>query len=492
VVFKEGSPSTKAFGGRIYHLKCLNVFHPEGTKKVLSVEGPVKSSSSTFVPPPPLPERSCLVQLPPAATKVPELSLAFRASSLEEILQGAIAMGLFADRTLRLGVNLRRCLVGKVLVSYLVTTGQCADRKGGLALGQALMDRGLLLEPPVLNARGVFEDRVDALYCHPPLRHTVTQTAFTSSSMPVESSFLATQSEGSPSSVKVGTGFVKEEEGGQEQERGDDFLGTSWRGDEDTPQGDFLQVSTTLHDSTTVGEVEGQGPPHTPPSITTISGIATKIASVWSVLRSRASFTTAQTPFPTTKTTKRGEERDEGRPRKGTSSSTDHWDVATGKSSISAAIILESKVLRVGWLFKLGHVRKNWKRRWFVLKGFSLLYFRRGPRSETSAEAAVAAANIDTKNQLNDWGGGSEDIMGAILPPNKESPAGSLDIRDFTLESAASSTRTPKLALKLSSRREVGEFFIMVAENEASFVGWVRTLATTLMKWEQICRDEGQ
>jgi hypothetical protein len=76
-----------------------------------------------------------------------------------------------------------------------------------------------------------------------------------------------------------------------------------------------------------------------------------------------------------------------------------------------------------------------------------------------------------------------------MLPPNKEPPAGVIDIRAFTLESGAHATLTPKLAVRLSNRVEGGGDFVLVAESEQSFVNWVKVLAITIMEWEKIQRD---
>ena len=76
----------------------------------------------------------------------------------------------------------------------------------------------------------------------------------------------------------------------------------------------------------------------------------------------------------------------------------------TPASNLAKLSAYESRVWQVGWLYKEGHVRRNWKRRWFVLRGWSLQYFRRGPRSEGAAEAAVREAMDGSKG----LGGGAE------------------------------------------------------------------------------------
>jgi hypothetical protein len=214
------------------------------------------------------------------------------------------------------------------------------------------------------------------------------------------------------------------------------------------------------------------------------------LSSVWSALR-RASFST-----PTTSTGGGGGEGEGGgvlpHPTNAlhllqTPTQPPPLPPKTPASTLARLSAYESKVLQVGWLYKEGHVRKNWKRRWFVLRGWSLQYFRRGPRSEGAAEAAVREA-MDAASGL---GGGRSalELLSAMLPPNKEPPAGVIDIRGFTLESGAFSTLTPKLAMRLSNRVEGGGDFVLVAESEQTFVAWVKVLAVTIMEWEKIQRD---
>jgi hypothetical protein len=38
---------------------------------------------------------------------------------------------------------------------------------------------------------------------------------------------------------------------------------------------------------------------------------------------------------------------------------------------------LENRNVKAGYLYKQGHIVRNWRRRWFLLKGHNLVYFRK-------------------------------------------------------------------------------------------------------------------
>jgi hypothetical protein len=50
---------------------------------------------------------------------------------------------------------------------------------------------------------------------------------------------------------------------------------------------------------------------------------------------------------------------------------------------ITRRIELESRMVQEGWMVKQGHKFKSWKRRYFVLTGYDLTYFRKGPHLTT-------------------------------------------------------------------------------------------------------------
>lgn len=118
--------------------------------------------------------------------------------------------------------------------------------------------------------------------------------------------------------------------------------------------------------------------------------------------------------------------------------------------------VMTTSTWREGWMTKQGHKFKNWKRRWFVLQGHDLSYFRSGPNASGSMDGIT--------------------------------PAGVVDIREYTLEEAH--IRQSSCAMRLVSKRFVDAEFLVYAENESDFVAWVKALSKAMKEWEALERED--
>jgi len=58
------------------------------------------------------------------------------------------------------------------------------------------------------------------------------------------------------------------------------------------------------------------------------------------------------------------------------------------------------KCEKAGWLTKKGHNVKNWKRRWFVLKDTSLIYFKSPTVKQTNTNT-TNTTNTNKQTQTN-------------------------------------------------------------------------------------------
>ena len=154
---------------------------------------------------------------------------------------------------------------------------------------------------------------------------------------------------------------------------------------------------------------------------------------------------------------------------------------------------LLSRTWAQGWLVKQGHVRKTWRRRWFLLRGCNLTYFR-------SAQA------IGADRALPD--GGTPEIAAAYSEPSSaapargvsgvsggggaysEEPAGIIDIRQFSLEKAALSRSA--LCFRLAHKHSSFDYLVHADEgDEAGFVAWVRALTLAMRSFDDLGAEIG-
>lgn len=143
---------------------------------------------------------------------------------------------------------------------------------------------------------------------------------------------------------------------------------------------------------------------------------------------------------------------------------------------VARAAQLASVVWRVGWLSKEGHLRRNWTRRWFVLRGATLSYYRRGPPNEAVAIAAVRTAAA----------GNSVPVDVRVIAP-AGAPAGEIDIREYGLEAATSTLSN--LSARLVSRRVPDSQYLITADTEQDFVAWVKGVSGAMAQFEGLERE---
>jgi hypothetical protein len=159
---------------------------------------------------------------------------------------------------------------------------------------------------------------------------------------------------------------------------------------------------------------------------------------------------------------------------------------------------MRTRLVRQGWLFKQGHKFKNWRRRWFVLLGFKLLYYKKAPATLPSAALATPPVEGDVATMpatpMGSSIGGGRPVSTASTASTvvlsrsggdlDTAPAGSLDLRDYTLEEAV--LKQSSLALRLVSRRALNDELLMYAETNEEFVGWVKALSSVIAQAEDL------
>jgi hypothetical protein len=90
---------------------------------------------------------------------------------------------------------------------------------------------------------------------------------------------------------------------------------------------------------------------------------------------------------------------------------------------------LESRSSLEGFLFKQGHQFKTWRRRWFVLIGSELCYYRSRPELEKALEKASPSASV----------GGSSEALNQLaeMSPFASLAAGVIDLQNYYVEETA-------------------------------------------------------
>uniref|UniRef100_A0A7S1G3T0 PH domain-containing protein n=1 Tax=Bicosoecida sp. CB-2014 TaxID=1486930 RepID=A0A7S1G3T0_9STRA len=102
---------------------------------------------------------------------------------------------------------------------------------------------------------------------------------------------------------------------------------------------------------------------------------------------------------------------------------------------------MRSRLHREGFLNKQGHRRKNWQRRWFVLKGYELSYYKQ---------------------------------------PQDRHPKGVVDIRNFVLQKSD----TAPNSMCLVNRDKSSLTYNMRAQSDGEFVEWVRCISAVMQEWQ--------
>jgi hypothetical protein len=440
---------------------------------------------------------------PPAPRRPP-----FHAASLEGVLRRAQALGLVRERPWRFRAQ-RRCLLGRDLVDFLCGSGQCRSRRAAVEVGQALLERGLLA-PLEAGGGGAprFEDLAEAHYevvggaaaARTPGAQSggggsegVARAASFASATPP---FGAAASPPAHRDTALSAAFGAD---GEEEEHvsvsarlgGGELIPPPW--------GEEAAAVAAAREGAGGGAAKlgggaewgagspppprspAGGPPPLPPSAFA-SFVARVSRSFSSVGRFRsASLAEAEGGGG------EGAPAAEPPPRpRGGSGGSAVWSGSDGAAGGGgAAAELERVLWYAGWLSKRGHVgNTGFKRRWFVLQGSRLAYYRSGPRDEAAAAAAAAAAVAAAiaKTQRGHAVAAAA-APAAVLPPSAEEPAGTLDIRCFSAEAAA--MEKSLLALRLVSKTAELEY-VVTAETERDFVAWVKALTLCRVAWESV------
>jgi hypothetical protein len=474
-------------------------------------------------------------QPPPPPSPLPHSAAArplFRATSLEGVLWRAQALGLVRDRALRFRTQ-KRCLRGRDLVEFLVSSGQCRGRAAAVGLGQALLEHGLLAPAGAGGGSDTvaraprFEDLVGALYevCAPRKQHDSCGGCAAALPDPLPPFDSATPSstalllmQPSPSIGASAAGFIGVDDGEEHvsvsARGGGDELGAHWAEDgggggggggggagQELLAGSGVEWGTLSHAGAPPPAGAAAAPPSPEPSrgglpppapsSTGFSGFLARVSRSFNFGRSRAASLSELEE-------ERGAAggRAEVRPRGGSSAGSGSGggsgsDAGVPPAAAAAAAELGATLWYAGWLQKRGHVRKGFKRRWFVLRGAKLTYYRSGPRDEGASAAAAAGAMAVAVTKTQRRGGVAAPPQppqppppaqhAAVLPPGNEEPAGMLDVRAFNVEAAA--RERSLLALRLVSKTSDLEY-VVTAETERDFVSWVKALTLCRVAWE--------
>ena len=105
--------------------------------------------------------------------------------------------------------------------------------------------------------------------------------------------------------------------------------------------------------------------------------------------------------------------------------------------------------IKSGWMVKQGHKIKNWRRRWFVLRGFQLKYYK-----------AEQGADSNKKVQ------------------------GLIDVRDFNVQRAT--IAKSKLALRLVSRQSANQDYLLYAESVTEYEQWFKVLGEAIFVYSHL------
>ena len=167
-----------------------------------------------------------------------------------------------------------------------------------------------------------------------------------------------------------------------------------------------------------------------------------------------------------------------------------------------------------GWLVKQGHIRKSWKRRWFVLTGDVLVYFKTQVKSSQVAELRArvgggvggtgggggsltnslnestipVVTRTSSGKQLATSAGGSATSASSLL----QTPAGTIGIKDFTLERAPPNRFPKPHGMRLASKSTVMLEYLFFADDEASYADWSAALSEALRAWEELDAEIGR
>ena len=412
-------------------------------------------------------------------------------------------------------------------VAFLCATGQCAERWEALLMGQALLDHGLLARAPgaagggggegaaavfcadgyfVLRTGGAASARAPPPAAAPPdaseeaMARRDTLASFLSS---LEGDDAAAEEHRSVSFSREG-GDAPAADAGAAAEEGPatpGIEGPAKRPSSGARQGRLPRTPAPLHPQAPTTPASTLRSSSSSSSSTPLfSGLASRLSSAFKAatagIRGRTLSTVEEgAPLGRRASTSTSMSMNgSGSGSLSTAGEEGGLGAGAGGGALSARSELSQRIWWAGWLFKQGHVRLTWRRRWFVLEGHTLRYFRRGPLDSSAAALAFLPPLVPAPG-----GGGAagaeaqpppptrEELLSQLCPPNGLAPAGSLDIREYTLEAAggAGGKGGSQLAMRLASRLAAHQQFLFVAETEAEFVAWVKVFTVSIKEWER-------
>jgi hypothetical protein len=158
-----------------------------------------------------------------------------------------------------------------------------------------------------------------------------------------------------------------------------------------------------------------------------------------------------------------------------------------------------------GWLVKQGHIRKSWKKRWFVLSGDVLVYFKQQIKTQVSSNtlrqitssskpisstSTISSSTIDLLPQISAKQT-SNSTVNLTPQPQLQTPTGTIGIKDFTLERAQADRFPKPFGMRLASKSIVTLEYLFYAEDESSYIAWSNGLNEALKAWDELETDIG-
>lgn len=404
---------------------------------------------------------------------------AFVSLTLDNIVHRAMAMGLVTERTWRFR-TVKNALLPRELLDFLVSTRQCRTRAEAEDVCRALIDAGLLVpvgtetvgaidDVPMLavNLRRKRSARDGVLAVRPDAVRAATALAAAAEAMPdvaprgsgsverrgeeglswaSDSVAAATAKHGSAVEADdAGVQAAEAESGGMEP-----IHEAAESDSEDGRHSTEVEASEHLNAAAEPGVAVAAATPGGSASLEGADASGASFASRFAsaVMRLKTPFRGAPPP------PQRSIEEEVKRSAAALIAEVCSYKVDPSYEGLRSTVVSlleeEHVAKRSGWLFKRGHVRKTWRRRWFVLRGTTLSYFR---EMEGTASASTAAA-------------------------------GQLALADYTLEKANVS-RSP-LCMRLCAKHELDTEYLMQAESESDYVAWVKTLLLGIKRAEQL------
>eukprot|EP01138_Halocafeteria_seosinensis_P006336 gb/GECG01006477.1/.p1 GENE.gb/GECG01006477.1/~~gb/GECG01006477.1/.p1 ORF type:complete len:512 (+),score=65.42 gb/GECG01006477.1/:1-1536(+) len=374
----------------------------------------------------------------PSPTQIYALGLPrqpFRSSSLQGLARRLKVLGLTRERSHRFK-NIPDCLVGRELVEFLVFSRQVATRQHAVNLGQRLIHAGLLTTvPPSQSESAKFTDG-DKLY----------QLLLPSIMDPDEALSKINKQSGEKQSRMSFPRLLpyrsNTHSSPPRQSRAAAALAAlpEWLPETSTPSStDIMSSQDSTSSSTSLKPYKNTSPtdegPHKRPA--RARSDATR-QSTEAKGESNGRLKSGSLGSMIT-----GEGKDPNDTAWKSPAEDEDFDNELLKTQIEGRQ-LENRNVKAGYLFKQGHVIKNWKRRWFLLKGHTLVYYRK---------------------------------------PGDEQSKGLLDILEYTPALCKSSKRSQTIAM--NPKNDTAEPLYIYSESDMDTQKWYNAIKGTIEAFEE-------